>query len=210
MAVSWEKTLNLHPSKCQIPNHSWVDWWEAEEEKADGKLPGVDLKLGTQALSLGHNHCTTHLLDTHTHCVYSCAASLFCKYCLYFILFVSAIILEQLVRTIRWMCGISADEAESTPLQLIPTSSLTLDSNVRKKPVCCVCQLCVCVVCVWEERRGRFFFYFWFMLWLWWVTQRSDLPLIKISERQFKTFLLYFKISGWFLREWKLSASRRY
>ncbi len=27
IAVPWEKALNLHPSKCQVPNHSWVDWW---------------------------------------------------------------------------------------------------------------------------------------------------------------------------------------
>ena len=27
IAVSWEKTLDLHPSKCQVPNHCWVDWW---------------------------------------------------------------------------------------------------------------------------------------------------------------------------------------
>ena len=47
IAVSWEKALNLHLCKCQVPNHSWVDWWEAEEEKPDGKLPvdRVELEL---------------------------------------------------------------------------------------------------------------------------------------------------------------------
>ncbi len=29
IAGSWEKALNLHPSKCQVPNHNWVDWWDA-------------------------------------------------------------------------------------------------------------------------------------------------------------------------------------
>ena len=38
IAVSWEKALNLHPSKCQVPNHSWVDWWGWWE--ADGKIDG--------------------------------------------------------------------------------------------------------------------------------------------------------------------------
>ncbi len=38
IAVSGEKALNFHPSKCQVPNHSWVDWWGWWE--ADGKLDG--------------------------------------------------------------------------------------------------------------------------------------------------------------------------
>ncbi len=62
IAVSWEKALNLHPSKCQVPNHSWVDWWGWWE--ADRKLP--ELGLNSQALSQGHNHYTTHT-HTHTH-----------------------------------------------------------------------------------------------------------------------------------------------
>ncbi len=58
IAVSWEKALNLHTSKCQLPNHSWVDWWGWWE--ADGKLDGK------VALSQGHNHYTTQT-RTHTH-----------------------------------------------------------------------------------------------------------------------------------------------
>ncbi len=60
--------LNLHPSKCQASNHSWVDWWgwwEAEEEKTKWKIARVGLELGSQAQSYTiHTNTHTH---THTH-----------------------------------------------------------------------------------------------------------------------------------------------
>ncbi len=60
------KALNLHPSKCQVPNHSWVDWWGWWE--ADGKLDGKIARVGPQALNQEHNHYTTHThIHTHTH-----------------------------------------------------------------------------------------------------------------------------------------------
>ncbi len=71
-AVSWEKALNLHPSKCQVPNHSWVDWWgwwEADG-KSDGKIARVGLELGDlrpqakDTTTTPHTHTHTH---THTH-----------------------------------------------------------------------------------------------------------------------------------------------
>ncbi len=67
IAVLCEKALNLHPSKCQVPNHSWVDWWgwwEADG-KSDGKLPELGLNSGP--LTQGHNHYTTQPPHTHTH-----------------------------------------------------------------------------------------------------------------------------------------------
>ena len=71
IAVSWEKALNLHPSKCQIPNHSWVDWWEA-----DGKLPElVGLKLrDLRPQSPWHNHYTTQPPHLHQPCIHHAPA----------------------------------------------------------------------------------------------------------------------------------------
>ena len=63
-AVAWEKALNLHPSKCQVPNHSWVDWWEAEEEKQDGKLPDG---TWTQDLRPWAKGTTTTPTQSNTH-----------------------------------------------------------------------------------------------------------------------------------------------
>ncbi len=67
--------------KCQVPNHSWVDWWgwwEADG-KSDGKWPKWGLNSGPQTLrswSQRHNYYTTqphthilthsHYLSTHT------------------------------------------------------------------------------------------------------------------------------------------------
>ncbi len=48
-----KKDLNLHPSKCQVPSNSWVDWWEADE-KSDGK------KLPELGLNEGGTHVHTH------------------------------------------------------------------------------------------------------------------------------------------------------
>ena len=76
IAASWEKALNLHPSKCQVPNHSWVDWWgwcEADgksDGKSDGKLPDLGLNLGTSGpeprTQQPHHTATTHI-QIHTH-----------------------------------------------------------------------------------------------------------------------------------------------
>ncbi len=48
IVVSWQKALNLYPSECQVPHHSWVgwwSWWEADEEKPDEMLPQWGLNL---------------------------------------------------------------------------------------------------------------------------------------------------------------------
>ncbi len=59
IAVSWEKALNLHPSKCQ------VDWWGGRQMANQmEKLPELGLNSGPRALSPGHNHYTT---QPHTH-----------------------------------------------------------------------------------------------------------------------------------------------
>ncbi len=47
---TWTIALNLHPSKCHVPSHSWVDWWGWWE--ADGKTRW--------------KNCHTHT-HTHTH-----------------------------------------------------------------------------------------------------------------------------------------------
>ncbi len=67
IAVAWEKALNLHPSKCQVPNHSWVDWWGwwKADGKPDGKLPEWDLNSGPsgpepRTQPLHHTHTCTH------------------------------------------------------------------------------------------------------------------------------------------------------
>ncbi len=49
IAVSWEMALNLHLSKCQVPNHirvDWWGWWEADG-KPDGKIAWVGYELRT-------------------------------------------------------------------------------------------------------------------------------------------------------------------
>ncbi len=70
IAVSWEEALNLQPSKCQVPNHSWVDWWGWWEAggKQDGKLPECgawtqDPRPEPRTQPLHHTHIHTH---THT------------------------------------------------------------------------------------------------------------------------------------------------
>ena len=61
IAVSWEKALNLHPSKCR------VDWWEADGEP-NGKLPGWCLNSGPRRPWVkDKNHYTTQPPHTHTH-----------------------------------------------------------------------------------------------------------------------------------------------
>ncbi len=69
-----EKGSNLHPSKCQVPNHGWVDWWGWWE--ADGKTRWKNCQSGawnsrtsgpeprTQSLHLTATTTHTH---THTH-----------------------------------------------------------------------------------------------------------------------------------------------
>ncbi len=60
------KGLELHPSKCQVPNHSWVDWWgwwEAEEENQMERKSDRVVELNQR-----HNQYTaTARTHTHTH-----------------------------------------------------------------------------------------------------------------------------------------------
>ena len=63
----WEKALNLHPSKCKIPNHSWVDWWEAEEEKLDGERSLPEWGLNSRPMSFNATTTPHSLALTHTH-----------------------------------------------------------------------------------------------------------------------------------------------
>ncbi len=58
------------PSKCQVPNHSWVDWWgwwEADG-KSDGKIAWVGLQLrtsGPEPRTQPLHHTVVQLLLTY-------------------------------------------------------------------------------------------------------------------------------------------------
>ena len=64
--------LNVHPSKCQVPNHSLLDWWEEDgkkgKKKKRWKLPESGLNsVGTWAKMLyQYTHTHTHTHNTHT------------------------------------------------------------------------------------------------------------------------------------------------
>ena len=61
IAVLLEKTLNLHPSKCQVPNHSWWGWWR--QRRWSGAWT-QDLRPWAKDTPLHHIHTHTHM---HTH-----------------------------------------------------------------------------------------------------------------------------------------------
>ncbi len=68
-----KKALNLYPSKCQVPNHSWVDWgpvggrWKTRWKNCQSEA----WTLGPQALSqLHHTPHTTHTPRICVHAVF--------------------------------------------------------------------------------------------------------------------------------------------